>query len=146
MEVILRAAAVYLLLLSAVRLIGRRTAGQLAPFDLVVLFIFGGIGITAIIGEDHSLAAALSALSTIGLLHVGVSWLKARAPWFGRLVDGTPVVIFEDGQWHRERMRALRMLEADVMSAARQRGLMRLDQVRYAIAERDGKVSIIAQP
>ena len=43
-------------------------------------------------------------------------------------------------------MRALRVLESDVMAAARQRGLMRLEQVRYAIAERDGKVSIISQP
>ena len=43
-------------------------------------------------------------------------------------------------------MRGLRVLEADVMAAARQRGLMRLEQVRYAIAERDGKVSIIANP
>ena len=146
MEVVLRAAAIYLLLLSAVRLIGRRTASQLAPFDLVVLFIFGGIGITAIIGEDHSIAASLTAISTIGLLHVGVSWVKARSPWFGRLVDGTPVVIFERGEWHQDRMRALRVLEADVMAAARQRGLMRLEQVRYAVAERDGKVSIIAQP
>lgn len=146
MEVVLRAAAIYLLLLAAVRLIGRRTASQLAPFDLVVLFIFGGIGITAIIGEDHSIAASLTAISTIGLLHVGVSWVKAWSPWFGRLVDGTPVVIFERGEWHQDRMRALRVLEADVMAAARQRGLMRLEQVRYAVAERDGKVSIIAQP
>jgi uncharacterized membrane protein YcaP (DUF421 family) len=146
MEVILRSAAGYVLLLGMVRLIGRRTASQLAPFDLVVLFIFGGITITAIIGEDHSMVAALTALATIGLLHVGVSWIKARSPWFGRLVDGTPVVIYEDGHWHEDRMRGLRVLESDVMAAARQRGLMRLEQVRYAIAERDGKVSIIAQP
>ena len=146
MEVILRAAAAYLLLLTMVRLVGRRTASQLAPFDLVVLFLFGGITITAVIGEDHSLVAALTALCTIGLLHVAVSWLKARSAWFGRLVDGTPIVIYEDGQWHEDRMRALRVLEADVMVAVRQRGLMRLDQVRYAVAERDGKVSIVPQP
>ncbi len=146
MEVILRAAAAYLLLLAMVRLIGRRTASQLAPFDLVLLFMFGGIAINAVVGEDHSMVAALTALATIGLCHVGVSWLKARSPWFGRLVDGTPVVIYEDGQWHEDRMRALRVLEADVMAAVRQRGLMRLEQVRYAIAERDGKVSIIAEP
>ena len=63
----------------------------------------------------------------------------------GTLDDGTPVVIFEQGEWHRDRMNALRILEADVMAAVRQRGLMRLDQVRYAVVERDGKVSIIPQ-
>lgn len=146
MEVILRAAAGYFLLLGMVRLVGRRTASQLAPFDLVVLFIFGGIGITAIIGEDHSMVAAFTALATIGLMHIGVSWAKAHSPAFGRLVDGTPIVIYENGEWHQDRMRGLRVLEADVMAAVRQRGLMRLEQVRYAVAERDGKVSIIPHP
>lgn len=55
------------------------TASQLSPFDLVVLFMFDEIAITADVGDDHSLVAALTALSTIGLLHVGVSWVKARS-------------------------------------------------------------------
>ena len=146
MEVIARAATGYILLLTMVRVMGRRTASQMAPFDLVILFMFGGVAITAVVGEDHSVVAAVTALSTIGLIHVTVSWLKARSPRFGRIIDGTPVVIYEDGHWHKDRMRALRVLESDVMAAARQRGLMRLEQVRYAIAERDGKVSIISQP
>ena len=145
MEVIARAAVGYVLLLGTIRLMGRRTASQMAPFDLVVLFMFGGIAITAVVGEDHSVVAAVTALSTIGLMHVSVSWVKARSAWFGRVVDGTPVVIYEDGEFHKDRMRALRVLESDVMAAARQRGLMRLEQVRYAVAERDGKVSIIEQ-
>jgi uncharacterized membrane protein YcaP (DUF421 family) len=145
MEVILRAAGAYLLLLLMVRLMGRRTASQLAPFDLVVLFLFGGVAITGVVGEDHSMTGAVTALTTIGLMHIAVSWLKARSPWFGRLVDGTPVVIYERGQWHEDRMRDLRVMQADVMVAVRQRGLMRLEQVRYAVAERDGKISIVPQ-
>ena len=146
MEVIIRAAGGYLLLLTMVRLMGRRTASQMAPFDLVVLFMFGGTAITAVVGDDRSVVGAVTALSTIGLMHVTVSWIKARSPWFGRIVDGTPVVIYEDGEFHKDRMRSMRILESDVMAAARQRGLMRLEQVRYAVAERDGKVSIIQQP
>ena len=145
MSVILRAAAAYLILLFAVRLIGRRTASMMAPFDLVLLFLFGGTMITAVIGDDHSMVAAVSAVFTIGLMHIGVSELKRVAPWFGRWVDGTPVVIYEHGEWHNKRMRALRILESDVMAAARQKGLMRLEQVRYAVIERDGKVSIIPE-
>jgi uncharacterized membrane protein YcaP (DUF421 family) len=145
MEVILRAAAAYFLLLMMVRLMGRRTASQLAPFDLVVLFLFGGVAITGVVGDDHSMTAAITALTTIGLAHIAMSWTKARSNWFGRLVDGTPVVLYENGQWHEKRMRALRVLEADVMVAVRQRGLMRLEQVRYAVAERDGKISIVPQ-
>ncbi len=60
-----------------------------------------------------------------------------------RSQSGTPVVAFERGEWHKDRMRGLRMLESDGMTAVRQQGLMRPEPVRYAIVERDGKVSII---
>lgn len=145
MSIIIRAAVSYLVLLFAVRLIGRRVASQLAPFDLVVLFLFAGVTITSILGDDHSSAAMISVVFTLGLMHVLVSWLKTRFAFIGRMVDGTPVVVFERGRWHEHRMRRLRLHEQDVMTAVRQRGLERLAQVRYAVVERDGKISIIAE-
>ncbi len=145
MSVIIRAAVVYIILLLAVRLIGRRMASMLAPFDIIVLFLFGGALMSAVLGNDHSLVAAVSVVFSIGLMHVLVSELKRRYPWFGRIVDGTPIILYEDGRWQEARMRSLRMLESDVMTAVRQKGLMRLEQVKYAIVERDGKISIIAQ-
>jgi uncharacterized membrane protein YcaP (DUF421 family) len=143
MSIVIRAAAGYFILLFAVRLIGRRTASMMAPFDLVLLFLFGGITIGAVVGEDHSLVGAISAVFTIGLMHILVSWAKLRFRLVSRIVDGTPVVVFEHGRWNETRMRALRLSEQDVMAAARQRGIERLEQVRYAIAERDGKIAII---
>jgi uncharacterized membrane protein YcaP (DUF421 family) len=145
MSIVLRAAAVYVALLFSVRIIGRRTLSMMAPFDLVLLFLLGGVGVGAVAADDHSLAGAVSAICTIGLLHVLTSWAKMRFPRIGLIVDGTPVVIFERGQWHTDRMRALRLTEQDVMAAVRQRGLRRLEQVRYAIAERDGKVAIVQE-
>jgi uncharacterized membrane protein YcaP (DUF421 family) len=145
MEITLRAAAAYWVLLFAVRLIGRRTASQMAPFDLIVLFMFAGVTITAVLSDDHSMVGAFSAICAIGLMHILVSMLKARFEWFEHLVDGTPVVVFEAGAFNKERMRKMRLGKQDVMAAARQRGLQRLSQVRYAVAERDGKISIISQ-
>jgi uncharacterized membrane protein YcaP (DUF421 family) len=145
MSIVLRAAAGYFILLFAVRLIGRRTASMMAPFDLVLLFLFGGITIGAIVGEDHSVVGAVSAIATIGLAHILVSWSKVRSPLISRIIDGTPVVVYERGRWHEDRMRALRLSEQDVMAAARQTGLQRLEQVRYAVSERDGKIAIIRE-
>ena len=145
MSVIIRAAVAYLVLLLAVRLIGRRMASMMAPFDIVVLFLFGGALMSAVLGDDHSMVAAVKAVFSIGLMHVSISALKQRLAWFGRIVDGTPVIVYEKGEWHQDRMRTLRMLESDVMAAVRQKGLMRLEQLRYAVIERDGKVSIIPE-
>lgn len=143
MNVVLRAAAAYWILLFAVRLIGRRTASQMAPFDLIVLFLFGGSAITSVLGADQSLTAAYTAICTIGIMHLSVSWAKARSIRVEHMIDGTPVVVYEKGQWHEQRMRWLRLQEQDILTAVRQRGLRGIDQVRYAIAERDGKISII---
>jgi uncharacterized membrane protein YcaP (DUF421 family) len=132
MNIVLRAAAGYFILLFAVRLIGRRTASMMAPFDLVLLFLFGGITIGAVVGEDHSMVGAISAVFTIGLMHILVSLrsMARRSSCLNR-VGGTT------------RMRALRLTDQDVMAAARQRGVERLEQVRYAVVERDGKIAII---
>ena len=143
MNVIIRAAAAYVFLLLTVRLVGRRLSSMLAPFDLVVLFLIGGASLSAVLGEDRSLTGAFTAIGTIGMMHVLVSWGKSRSNWFGRIVDGTPVVVFERGYWHDDRMKMLRLQKSDIMSAIRQRGLQRLEQVRYAIIERDGKVSVV---
>jgi uncharacterized membrane protein YcaP (DUF421 family) len=145
MNDVINAAIGYWLLLISVRVIGRRTASQMAPFDLVILFLLAGTSIAAIIGGDHSITGALSVIFTVGLMHILASWLKSRFDWFGRIVDGTPVVLYERGHWHKGRMLALRVQRQDVMAACRQRGLQRLEQVRYAICERDGKVSIIEE-
>ena len=143
MATVWKAAAAYLVILFAMRLIGRRTASQQAPFDMVVLFLFGGMTTAAILGEDRSFTAAMTGIFTVGLMHVLVSWLKLRSVLFERIVDGTPIVVYEEGRWSEDQMRTLRMQEADIRTAMRQQGLIEMEAVRYAIIERDGTISII---
>ena len=143
MSTVLKAAAAYLMVLFAMRLIGRRTASQQAPFDMVVLFLFGGMTTTAILGEDRSFTAAMTGIFTVGLMHVLVSWLKLRSVLFERIVDGTPIVVFEEGRWSEREMRTLRMQEVDIRTAMRQQGMIDTNAIRYAIIERDGTISII---
>ena len=143
MNTVLKAAAAYVIVLFVIRLIGRRTASQQAPIDMVVLFLFGGLSVSAVLGDDRSFTGAMSALFTVGLMHVAVSWLKLRFVWFERIVDGTPIVVFRDGRWNETAMRRLRMQQADIRTAARQEKLDDLDRVAVAIVERDGTVSIL---
>jgi len=143
MATVLKAAMAYLVVLFAMRLIGRRTASQQAPFDRVVLFLFGGMTTAAILGEDRSFTAAMTGIFTVGLMHILVGWLKLKSVLFERIVDGTPIVVFDEGRWSADQMRKLRMQEADIRTAMRQQGMIEMDAMRYAIVERDGTVSII---
>ena len=145
MNVILRAAAAYWILLFALRFLGRRTSSQLAPLDLVVLFLVAGTTLTGVLSDEHSVTAGVSVVMTFGLMHRLVGWLKVHSPRFGRIVDGTPIIVYENGQFQERRMRQLNIQTSDIMYAVRQRGLHEIAQVRYAIAERDGKISIIVQ-
>jgi uncharacterized membrane protein YcaP (DUF421 family) len=143
MGTIIRAAVVYWVLLLVIRVVGRRSASQMTPFELILLFLLGGISIQAVVADDRSLTNALLGIMTIGLMHVGVAWLRHKYPRFGMVTDGTPIVVYGHGEWHGERMSKMRIDEQDVMSAARQMGLERLAQIKYAIVERNGKISIV---
>ena len=143
MDTVLKAAAAYLIALVALRVVGRRTASQSAPFDIVVLFLFGAMTGTAIMGQDRSFTAAMTGLFTVGLMHILVGWLKLKSTLIERLVDGTPIVVFRDGEFVKPDMRHLRMQEADIHTAMRQQGMVTLDAMKFAVVERDGQISII---
>jgi uncharacterized membrane protein YcaP (DUF421 family) len=140
---ILRAVAAYCLLLFMLRIIGRRSVSQMTPFELMIMFLIGGMTIQAIVTDDRSLTNAFLAVLSVCGMHVVVATLKQHFPRFGRVVDGTPIVIFHGGEWFRDRMDQLHIQQEDVMAAARQLGLERAEQIRYAIVERNGSISII---
>jgi uncharacterized membrane protein YcaP (DUF421 family) len=140
---IIRAICGYLFLLCMVRLISRRPGGQMTPFELILIFLFGGVTIQAVVADDRSLTNAFLAVIAISLMHVLVATLKQHYEAVGRVVDGVPLVLFERGEFLRENMHNLRLQETDVMAAARGKGLQRLEQVKYAILERNGEITII---
>jgi uncharacterized membrane protein YcaP (DUF421 family) len=143
MASVLRAILAYWFLVLTVRAIARRPGAQMTPFEFVLIFFIGGISIQAVVADDRSITNAFCDVAAIAMMHVLVTKLKQRFPTFGRIVDGTPVLVFENGQWNRDRMRHHGIQEEDVMAAARGQGLQRQDQIKYAVVERNGEISII---
>jgi uncharacterized membrane protein YcaP (DUF421 family) len=115
----------------------------MTPFEFVVVFLIGGVIILSTVGDDRSETNAVCAVITVGLMHRLVSYLKQRYPRFGILVDGTPLVLLKNGEWQMEVMRKMRVQDTDVAATARMKGLRTLDDVKYAILERIGSISII---
>ena len=142
MGTILRAAAAYWFLLFTIRVIGRRAVNQMTPFELILLFLIGGMSIQAVVGNDRSITNAFIAVLTVGMNHVLVAWLKQKFPKFRKVADGTPVVIVENGRWDHRRMWIMRLQDQDVMSVARQQGMHRLDEIDTAVVERNGSISV----
>ncbi|WP_460322690.1 DUF421 domain-containing protein [Pseudomonas ogarae] len=146
MDSVLRATAIYLALLVLFKIAGRRSLAELTTFDFVLLMIIGEATQQALLGDDFSLTNALMVIVTLIAIDVGLSLLKQRSQWVSQLIDGGPTIIVEDGKILRGRMRHARLIEADIMEAARSsQGIETLEQIKFAIIERNGKISVIAK-
>jgi uncharacterized membrane protein YcaP (DUF421 family) len=143
MGTIIRAIVGYLFLILVLRNVGRRPGAQLTASEFVLIFLMGGIVILTTMGNDRSVTNSFCAVITVGALHRIVSHLKQKSPGAGAIVDGPPIVLLKDGQWQMEAMRKMFLQDDDVMAAARANGAKTLDDIKYAILERNGSISII---
>jgi uncharacterized membrane protein YcaP (DUF421 family) len=144
MESVIRPALVYLFMLLLLRLTGKRTLAQITSFDFVLLLIISEATQQALIGEDNSMINGAIVVSTLIGLNILMSLLKQRYKWVDRMLDDIPLIIVAEGKALHDRMDKARVNEEDVLDAAREaHGLERMEQIRHAILERDGKISII---
>jgi uncharacterized membrane protein YcaP (DUF421 family) len=146
MDSVLRAAAMYLALMVLFKIAGRRSLAELTTFDFVLLMIIGEATQQALLGDDFSLTNSIVVIVTLIAIDVGLSLLKQRSQWVSQLIDGGPTIVVENGKVLHKRLRHARLIEADIMEAARSsQGIETLGQIKFAILERNGKISVIAQ-
>ena len=126
------------------RIAGRRPGKQLTPVDFILVFFSGGLVLTTTVGDDKSLTNAFAQIAAIAAAHYLLVILRSRWPAFGRIADGTPLVLFERGHWKSQTMRNMLIQDADVMATARDQGIENLEQIDYAVLERNGQISIIS--
>src|ERR1700712_1410492 len=144
MDIILRSAGAYVFLLIVLRITTHRVSRTMTPLDMGIMFLFGVLSSQAVLAGDQSITAALVAVSTISLLHIFVSTAKTRWPGLGRIAEGTPTIVYANGRWDERRLRQMRIYKGDVLTEMRQRGISHLHQVKYAIVETHGGISIMA--
>ena len=144
MEIVFRAASVYFFLYLLFRFTGKRSLARITAFDFVLLLIIAQTTQQALLGYDYSVTNAFVLISTLLGIDIALSLWKRFLRERNRLVEGTPLVIVEDGRYLEDRMHKARVDKEDILAAARERsGLERIDQVKYAVLERHGAISII---
>lgn len=141
-EFVVRATAVYGLLLVMVRLTGKRTVGQFTPFDLLVVMLLSESVSNALSGGDMSLLGGLVGAATLVGLDVLLSVATARSPRAEALVQGQAVLVGRDGQLWRSVLARERVSVADVERALRAADC-ELQDMRLAVLEADGNISIL---
>jgi uncharacterized membrane protein YcaP (DUF421 family) len=143
MELVLRTVVVYVLLWAVIRATGKRELSELGPFDLVLLIVLGDVVQQAVTQEDMSITGGLIVLATMGVIVIAIGELIRRSSRARRIVEGQPTTVVQDGTVQQEAMHIERLPMADLLEAARSKGIEDLSSVRYAILEPNGRFSFI---
>lgn len=144
LELVIRAALIYVVFFVALRLFGKREVGQFTLFDLALVLLAANALQPAITGADASIPGGLIVIATIFVLNKGVSVLRVRSPLVRRLLEFGPTVIGRDGAWLLPELVRQGLDLVDVEAAMREHGLEADQQMKLATLEADGSISIVA--
>ena len=144
MQSILRATAVYLMLLLVFRVSGNRSIGQITAFDFILLLIISEAIQEAMITTDYSVTNAFLVVVTLVGIDIMMSLWKQKSERVAKMLDGVPILVVEDGKPHEDRMRMERVDESDILAAAREmQGIERMDQIKHVVVEANGGITIV---
>jgi uncharacterized membrane protein YcaP (DUF421 family) len=142
-DIVLRSIVIFVFIWVLMRLLGRRELSKLEPFDLIVLVVIGDLVQQGVTQQDLSVTGAVLAVGTIGLLTLVFSWASWRFPRVRPALDGSPVVLVEDGKPLADNMRRERITIEEIAAQARLSRIDSLDKIRWAVLETGGAISFI---
>jgi uncharacterized membrane protein YcaP (DUF421 family) len=143
MDLVLRSAVAFALILFATRAAGRRDLSSLEPFDLILLVVIGDLIQQGVTQSDYSVTGAAIVVCTLASLTVGVSWLNKRFPVLRPVLEGEPVILIEHGEPIHRNLRRENVTLGEIAAQARQNQIADLSDVAWAVLETNGRISFI---
>jgi uncharacterized membrane protein YcaP (DUF421 family) len=143
MDIVVRAAIIFLFVFVLTRVLGRRELNSLEPFDLILLVVTGDLIQQGVTQSDYSITGALLAITTIGLLTLMLSYVSYRVRRLRPVLEGEPIIIVQDGDPVERNLKRQRLTVEEIEAEARQAQIPDLSRVRWAVLETDGKISFI---
>jgi uncharacterized membrane protein YcaP (DUF421 family) len=143
MDIVIRAAIVFFLVLVVTRVVGKRELASLEPFDLILLVVIGDLVQQGVTQSDYSLTGAFLAILTITILTVATAYIAFRFRALRPVLDGEPVVLIENGRMLERNLRRERLTVEELIAEARQQSIASLDDVDWAVLETTGKISFL---
>jgi uncharacterized membrane protein YcaP (DUF421 family) len=140
-ELVYRAAVVYLFLWFITRVIGKKELGSMSPFELVVLVTMGDLIQQGVTQEDYSVTGAMLVIGTFALLLVFFSTVSFRFRRTRPVLEGMPVVVVQNGAMREDVMAYERLDQDELFQALREQGIQDLAEVSFGVLEPDGRFS-----
>lgn len=144
MNPVIKGAVVYLFLLIIFRIMGRRSMAEITTFDFILVLIIGEATQQALLGNNYSITNALVVIIVLVGVDLLLTFVKGKFDIFDKMIEGAPLILVDKGMMLKVRMKKAGIEEDDILEAARMlHGLQEMKQIKYAVLERDGNISII---
>ena len=143
MDIVVRAAVLFVFVWLLTRIVGRRELSSLEPFDLILLVVLGDLIQQGVTQNDLSVTGAVMAAGTMALMTILFSWLSFRYRRLSPILEGEPVILVEHGNPIEKNLRSNRITLGEVAAQARMQQVAKLDDVEWAVLETSGQISII---
>jgi uncharacterized membrane protein YcaP (DUF421 family) len=143
MDLAIRAVVLYVFVIFVMRVVGRRELSSLTAVDLVLLIVMGDAIQQGLTQDDYSVTGAVIVISTIAVLQVFSAYISYRSKRIRKVLEGSPVVLIDDGRLLVGNLKRQRLTADDVAEEMRLQQIMSFDDVRWAILEANGRMSFI---
>lgn len=143
LAIVAKSALIYVFLVIGIRMLGTRELGQATVYDFVLVVVVSNAVQNALTGGDVTLLGGLVSALTLFVMNRALTWLMERNGWFERRMVGEPVVLVASGRIQWDRMRREGVDREELMAALREHGVGTLEDVRLAVLEVDGTISVV---
>ena len=144
LRIALSSASVYIFIILAIRLFGKKELAQLSIIDLVFILLISNAVQNAMVGSDSSLSGGLVAATTLFIINYLFKFLLYRFPKLNTVVQGTDMMLIYNGQLNERNMARARITRQEIIEAVREHGVSEIREVDLAVLETDGNISIIS--
>lgn len=136
----------YLILIAAIRLMGKRQVGQMEPSEFAVTMFMANLASIPVENLDTAVLVGLWALITVLVLERLLSWISLRSIRLRRFLCGKPVILIDNGHLLMENLRRTRVNLDELSGHLREQGILEIQSVQFAILETNGSLTVFPYP
>ena len=144
LDVIVRSAVIYVFIIAALRLFGKKELAQLSVIDLVFILLISNSVQNAMVGPETSLLSGIIAAATLFAVNALFKYFLFRSKKLNKLVQGEPIMLIHNGNVIEESLRREKMTLEELEAAVREHGIAKISDVNLAVLEVDGNISILS--
>lgn len=143
---VIRTVLLYIIIIVAVRIMGKRQISELQTSELVVTLLISDIASIPMQNNEQTMMSGIIPIFILLICEVFISLIMLKNNKFRKLICGKPVIVINNGKVDQDAMTKLRMSTEDLFEELRQKDVFRIEDVSFAIIETNGKMSILKKP